>query len=369
MKETKPAIGRLFNIIDRGRKGLNRGVTMGLPRLESVMDGVQRQTYTIICGGTGSGKTTLALYSYVYKPLTAHLGDMKYRFVYYSLEMTAEILMAKLLTLHIYETYGIELSYKQIMSRQDILDDEMFELLESCIPWLEQITEQLVIIDKATSADSLYASLMEYAELNGYFDDEDPNTTVYHPNIEDELVQVIIDHLGLLKRVKGRNKKEEMDLASNYLMTFRNLCGYSPLVLLQLNRSNSSMDRRGANMQEIEIGDIKDSGGPSEDAEVILAIFHPWREKLPNTRGYNINILQDKYRAIQVLKNRLGEADKSVSVNFFGSIGLWRELPPANELKLMSELELQKYLHLIPIQLEQPSGTQSETKAKITFRL
>lgn len=366
-----PKIKSLFNIIDRGRKGLNRGVTMGMPKLESIMDGVQRQTYTIICGGTGSGKTTLALYSYVYKPLTAHLGDMKYRIVYYSLEMTAEILLAKLLCLHIYETYGIELSYKQIMSRQDVLADDMYELLESCIPWLVEITKQLTIIDKATSADSLYASLAEYAEQWGELDDDDPNSTVYTPRIKDELVQVIVDHLGLLKRVKGRNKKEEMDLASNYLMAFRNLYGYSPLVLLQLNRASSSMDRRGADMQEIEIGDIKDSGGPSEDAEVILAIFHPWREKLATSRGYNIRILQDKYRAIQVLKNRLGEADKSVSVNFFGSIGLWRELPKSDELKLIYNdvFKLQPYLHLVPLVTSEQSSTQEEEKPRLVFKL
>ena len=365
-----PIIKNLFRIIDRGMLGLNRGVTMGLPKLETIMDGVQRQTYTIICGGTGSGKTTLALYSYVYKPLTAHLGDMKHRIVYFSLEMTAEILVAKLLSLHLYETYGIEMSYKRIISKQDILTEDERELLESCIPWLEQMLAQLTIIDKATSADSLYASMMEYAEKHGTFDYSDPNRVVYNSTLEDELVQIIVDHLGLLKRVKNRNKKEEMDLASNYLMSTRNACGYSPLVLLQLNRSASSMDRRGANMQEIELGDIKDSGGPSEDAEVILAIFHPWREKLGKSKNFNIRILQDKYRAIQVLKNRLGEADKSVSVNFFGSIGLWREFPmKGDEFNALSETAMQEYLHLTRDYEQAETDMAEAEKPKFVFKL
>lgn len=343
-------ITSLFNIVDRGMLGMNQGLDMGLPKLQSIMDGVQRQTYTIICGGTGSGKTTLALYSYVYKPLVAHLGDMKFRMVYFSLEMTAEILLAKLLSLHIYETYGIELSYKQIISRQDILSAEHRELLQSCIPWLEDVLQQLTIIDKATSADSLYATMKSYAGNHGVFDTTtDKNRITYKPHVKDELVQIIVDHLGLLKRMEGRSKKEEMDLCSNYLMTFRNMCGYSPLVLLQLNRSGANMDRRKEHMQEIELGDIKDSGGPSEDAEIVLAIFHPWREKMSKSRNYNIRILQDKYRGIQVLKNRLGEADKSVSVNFFGSIGYWNEFDmKGDEMNQLSELEWQKYLHLIP---------------------
>lgn len=365
-----PLIKSLLHIVDRGMLGLNKGVTMGLPKLEKIMDGVQRQTYTIICGGTGSGKTTMALYSYVYRPLVAHLGDMKHRIVYYSLEMTAEILLAKLLSLHLYEEFGKEMSYKRIISKQDILSLEERDLIESCIPWMEAILKQLTIIDKATSADSLYASMMEYAEAHGEFDHSDPHRTVYKPNLQDELVQIVIDHLGLLKRVKNRNKKEEMDLASNYLMTQRNLCGYSPLVLLQLNRSASSMDRRGANMQEIELGDIKDSGGPSEDAEVILAIFHPWREKLGKSKNFNIRILQDKYRAIQVLKNRLGEADKSVSVNFFGSIGFWREFPiKGDEFNMLSETEMQQYLQLTADTAKVEEENAPAEKPKFVFKL
>ena len=40
-------------MVKRGILGLNKGLSMGLPRLEALMDGIQRQTYSIICGGTG----------------------------------------------------------------------------------------------------------------------------------------------------------------------------------------------------------------------------------------------------------------------------------------------------------------------------
>lgn len=257
-------ISRMMNMVKRGLAGLNKGLSMGLPRLERLMDGIQRQTYSIIAGGTGSGKTTLALYSYVYKLISDHLGDMKYRVVYFSLEMTGEILMAKVLSLHIFETYGIELSYKQIMSRQDTLSPEHFELIESCIPWLEQFEKQLLIIDKNVSAAGVYASLSEYAKENGTFH-EGQYSDVYTPNIKDELVLVVVDHLGLINLLQGQTKKDAMDLTSKYLLRFRNKCAYSPLVLLQINRGQSNMDRVKEKRQEIELSDIKDTGGPSED--------------------------------------------------------------------------------------------------------
>lgn len=343
-------ISRLFNLIKRGLLGLNKGLAMGLPKLEKIVDGIQRSTYTVLAGGTGSGKTTLALYSYVYRPLVDNLAKpleerKRIKILYFSLEMSAEILLAKLLSLHIYETYGVELSFKQIISKQDILTDEQFSLIEKCQPWLEEISEHLIIYDKPLHADAFYATVMSFANANGRWT-EDEYSRTYHANDPEEIVEIIIDHMGLLRRHAGRTKKEEIDLTSNYIMTFRNKCAYSGLALLQLNRTSSSMDRRNAEMQEIQLDDIKDTGGPSEDAELVIAIFNPWREKMSRYKNYNIRILQDKFRAIQVLKNRLGEADKSVAVSFFGTIGYWQELPKAEELTNLTALEYEKYLYL-----------------------
>lgn len=358
-------IQRMFNLIKRGLKGLNIGLSIGLPRLEKIMDGIQRQTYSIIAGGTGSGKTTLALYSYVYRPIVDHLGDQKFRVIYFSLEMTAEILLAKILSLHIFETYGIELSYKDIMSRQGILSDEYYELVESCIPWLEEFTKHLIIYDKGMSCSAIYKALTEYAEQHGTFTKSEYSTT-YEPNVVDELVVVVVDHLGLVNLLNGQTKKDAMDLTSKYLLRFRNMCGYSPLVLLQINRGASSMDRVKEKRQEIELSDIKDTGGPSEDAEVILAIYHPFREKVQSYKGFNIRIFQDKFRAIQILKSRLGEADKSISVNFFGSIGYWKELPKPDEIRENSEEEMQKYLYLTPLER---TIKPAETAKPMSFNL
>jgi replicative DNA helicase len=366
----KNYIKSLFSLIARGRDGKNKGLSMGLPLFEEIVDGVQRATYTCLAGGTGSGKTTFALYAYVYRILVDNmalgLDARRIKIIYYSLEMSAEILLAKLLSLHIYEQYGVEVSYKQIISKQDIVDDELYELITGCEPWLEEICEHLIIYDKALGAGGLYANVMQFANENGTWE-EDDHSMIYKPNDPDELVEIIIDHMGLLRKGEGRTKKEEMDLASQFLITFRNKCNYSPLALFQLNRQSSSMDRRNANFQEIQLDDIKDTSGPSEDAEIVIAIFNPHREKLANYKGYNIGVLKDKFRALQVLKHRLGEADKSVAVNFFGSIGYWRELPGPQEMRRMSDRETEKYLHLTGGSAEIADDEQEDVDGGFTY--
>lgn len=364
-------ISRLYTLIDRGAKGLNLGLSMGLPRFETIVDGIQRSTYTVLAGGTGSGKTTLALYSYVYRPLVDNIArgrDKRVKILYFSLEMSAEILLAKLLSLHLYEVYNVELSFKQIISKQDILSEEDHTLIKSCEGWLEDICQDLIIYDRVLTADMFYGIIQHYSEQNGYWDIDDDGNDRYTAYDPEEIIEIIIDHMGLIRKTSGRTKKEEIDLTSNHIIYFRNHCGYSALGLFQINRTSSSMDRRKAEMSEIQLDDIKDTGGPSEDAELVIAIFNPWREKVGRYKGYNISILQSKFRALQVLKNRLGEADKSIGVSFFGSIGMWRELPLGRDMEHLSEAEHQRYLTLDLNAAETATAEQSPPTEGFVYR-
>ena len=155
-----------------------------------------------------------------------------------------------------------------------------------------------------------------------------------------------------------------MDLTSKYFLRFRNSCAYSPVVLLQINRGQANSERMKQQRQEIEISDLKNTADPSEDAEVILAIYHPFREKATKHNDYNMTQFRDKYRAIQILKARMGEADKFVSTSFFGSIGYWRELPEHG--KNLNETQIQSFLHLIPPKVEDIE--EEKPKVKFTFK-
>ena len=38
---------KIRNEVDRGRLGINHGISRGLPKLESVIDGATKKTYTL----------------------------------------------------------------------------------------------------------------------------------------------------------------------------------------------------------------------------------------------------------------------------------------------------------------------------------
>lgn len=335
----------LLREIDRGREGLNQGYSLGLPKLEEYIDGLCKRTSTLIFSDSGSGKSSLAIYSYVYVPLKQHLEDGKLKIDYFSLEISADDLMAKLLSLHLWDTYKVDISLKELLSRKKDykLPDDIYKMVEESITWMHKVENVLTIHDKMLNADSMYAILMNSLKKEGTFK-ETEFRTIYTPHNPDLLHEVILDHASLLQPVKGRKLKEEMDLCSAYLVTLREKCNLSPLIVMQANRESQSMDRRKAGLNNLRLSDTKDTGNIVQDSQVVISIFNPHREKLNTYNHYNIEILRDTYRSLTVLKNRFGPADVEVGVNFFGHNGLFVELPKGKDINDFSKYTNPFYL-------------------------
>lgn len=251
---------QILDEIERGRAGLNHGISMGMPKLESMMDGNTRETYTLILSNSGAGKTSFALYCYVYRAIMAHLDDDDYKCLYISLEMNEASLYIKLLSIYIFETYGIQLSYKEILSRKKdySLSDEHYELVKECLPWITKVKKHLEIYDKKASAKTVYALLKQRLEKIGRFVETDTRL-IYIPNNPNLVYNVVIDHISLLTPSDGRKLKEEIDLLSSYLVTLREKCKISPVVIQQANREQGNIERFKQGKSAFTINDYLNS--------------------------------------------------------------------------------------------------------------
>ena len=70
-------VDSLFQSIEKGREGLNKGLSTGLPKFDSVTYGVQRKWLNVIAGDSGSVNNTYKYISNIYL-------DRKYdRYLYY----------------------------------------------------------------------------------------------------------------------------------------------------------------------------------------------------------------------------------------------------------------------------------------------
>ena len=333
---------RLLTQIDQGREGKNQGLTTGLDKLDYYTGGNIKSNITVIFSNSGSGKSSLALFSFVYKPIMASLDNDNFKAYYFSLEMSAEKLLCKLLSIYIYETFGRYLTITQILSIQKnyTLQDEDYNLVQQSIPWLKKVESKLIIYDSSLNASKLYSILMEEIKKLGSIN-KNGNRTIYTPNNPDLIFNVVIDHISLLRPEQDKSLKQEIDLTTAYLITLRNMCNISPIIVQQANREQGNIERRKQGLINMTINDTRDSGDPVQAAETVISILNPHRERLKSYRGYDITKLEDKFRSLTILKSRYGTADVEIGINFFGGINYFKELPKPEEI-----YDYSNYLHL-----------------------
>jgi replicative DNA helicase len=348
---------KLLTLIDSGRAGDNFALSTGMPKLEKYIDGVSQETYYLVAGGTGAGKTSFVIYSFIYRPIMEKLNDNDYHVIYISLEMTAEQLLAKLLSLYIWETYGVELSFKDLLSRgkDNKLSDINYELVTKSLDTLKKIESHLIISTKLLDPQGIKEFVLEQLKKFGTF-----NNNIYTLSNPKHIIEVVIDHIGC---VKGPDKKKVIDETSSIMRELRNRCRITPVVVMQINRGASNVERRKLDMQELQLDDLKGSGNPAEDANVVLALFYPFREKMSKYRGYDIKKLGSNFRSVVILKNRFGSADISDGLGFYGSVGLFKELPKSAEIM---DYEKYKYPDWI---LKNEEEVKEDNKVKMTLTL
>ena len=365
-------ISQLYNQIEKGRNGENIGISTGIPKLDKVIGGIQPSRYYTIAAQSSAGKSSL-LQFIIYHILRNKTPDQDIYFLIFSLEIPESVLLAKLIGLYCAEEFGIYLTLDDILSFQKTLDDYSYQCLTIARGWLESIYDCLHIVDGITNSKTIYRETFAFAEKHGTVS-QLGNKKIYIPNNPKQLLIGAIDHGLLLQPSEGRSVKEEIDLASSYMVTLKNKLNMSWFMVMQQNRESSSMDRRKAGLDEPGLNDIKSTGNVGQDSDVVLQIYYPFREKLSTYRGYKLlgdDGIGRYHRSIIISKQRYGIADQVININFFGSVGWWCEMPPADQIQDYSKFKTE--IGNIPCKIEQEDVSTEEeeeiveTKKPITF--
>lgn len=326
---------QFYELIDKGREGKNIGLPLGLPKLEMYADGYLPGTSYLIGAASGAGKTTFTLYSFIYQPLKQFLESEEYKnrdpyWIMFNLEMTPEQIFAKLISMHIFDKYGVQLTYKELFSRGKdcIISDSNYELVKECESFIDILEQRLIFHDGSLNAERYKSCMMKDLQKFGTFSGD-----TYTPHNNDQIIGVVVDHMSLIRASNGRSKKEEMDLVSSYSVQFRNRCKIvSPINVMQFNRDSGNQERMKQSLMDPTSNDFKDSGAIYEDSQIVLALYSPIKHKLTSHRKYNIKELQQCYIACFLLKSRFGTSDIMVALGFYGDCSHYKELPRPDEI-------------------------------------
>lgn len=323
------SLKQLKKLIQKGREGKNIGVSTGIPKLDSVLFGVQKGYIYTIGASSGVGKTSFTLHTFVYNLYQNALTPIS--FLLYSFEMSKEVLLAKILSLHIYEEFGEVVTYEDILSLSKPLSDAKLKFVEQSMDWLDGLNQCLTIFDKPIPPKGIYATSKEWLKQFGEFEAVDEYKENYLDMDSERQKVILIDHVGLIGG--PGSKKEKIDEVADYMIYFRNKCNITGIFVQQLNRGVSSVDRKTQGFELVGLEDFKDSSGTTDASEVVIALYSPYREKIARCEGYPIqHVLKSRFVLIEVIKNRYGIAGVNIGTVFHGEINRFRELPKPEEI-------------------------------------
>jgi len=334
---------QLAKEVENGMLGLNNGIPMGFDRLNRYM-GIRKRILTMVFGASGSGKSAYVHSAYILNPAEWYIKtrptDIKFKVILFSMERSKIYTLAKWMSRKIFVDQGILIPIPKLLGWWDTkLTKDEHDLFLAYKDYLNELLEIVDIVEGAQNATGIYKYVKAYAEANGKFEQIDEYKKVYIPNHSNEIVIPMEDHLGITKIEKGQfSKKDAIDKLSEYNQWFRDMLGYSPVTVSQLTRNLNNPIFLKMDSFEPTIDDIKESGRPGEDSDVITSLFDPIRYKT-NDPSYKVDNFVDNitggkfFRSVKLLKSTYSEDDIRIGMAFHGATGIFKELPKGKDME------------------------------------
>lgn len=350
---------RVLSTLEAKRVKLLNGGINSIPspfkRFQNDFLGVEQAKYYVVTASTKGAKTQFASYMFVYNTLLYafhHPEQLRVKIFYYPLEETPEDIMIRFMSYLLYtlSNYTIEISPTDLRSTRNnkVLSQDILDLLNSDkYKEIIEFFENHIIFSTSTNPTGVWNECKRYAEENGVVTtkkckikdelgvlQEVDGFDYYTPNDPDEYRIVLVDHVSLISTEKGKTLKQSIDKLSEYCVLLRNRYGFSPVIIQQQAFAGESLDAFKENKVRPTIANLSDSKYPSRDCNMCLGLFSPMKHELKDYLGYNIEILRDNIRFLEVLINRGGSMGGIIALYFRGACCYFAELPPADSTEI-----------------------------------
>jgi len=351
----------VLDFIQQGQEGRNLGLPLACPKLTSQLGGLKRGTYYVIGAEQKVGKTAFTVEQFLLGPL---LYDLKTPITYFffATEMTRIKTELGCIAYLAKRLFNSKLSVQLLSGQIRDVDNKLVKLTDSQLIQIDFIYRQYIIpifgrFDRRNvlqePRNTFYDGIQESERIVRYFDYSENPTGIrnilleemkkdgeihykqmgttkliegYSSNYPGWFYVTIIDHIRGLVRERGYSMKENIDKMSQYCKDLRNIFNISWVVNVHLNRSNNDVHRLkllGNNMYP-NTESFKDSGNPSEDADVVITMLNPTDDKY-GFKGVHMRfsylpyMTHGNYRSVHVTEDRDNQSPVHLGFEFDGA--------------------------------------------------
>jgi hypothetical protein len=312
----------------RRQRILNGGINCiptPFKRFENDFCGIEQDTYYCITSFTKGGKSQLVSFTFIYRTVIYSYfakENVDFKIIYFPLEETKERIMQRFMSwlLFRFSKGTIRVSPKDLRSTTSPLDEKVINRLKQfdIQDILKYFEEHVIFPTESPNPTGIYKYCKQYAldhgtekkrtikikdELGQLQDKEIFDS--YEQDNPNEYRMIIIDTINLIDTERGMNLKQSMDKLSEYLAKYlRNRYHYSPIVIQQQAFESESNESFKLGKVRPSVAGLGDSKYTSRDANVVLGLFSPFRFGITEYFGYDITILKDHIRFLEVIANR-----------------------------------------------------------------
>jgi hypothetical protein len=282
--------------------------------------------------------------------------QVDFKILYFPLEETKERIMQRFMSwlLYRFSKGTIRVSPKELRSTTAALDDRIIDRLRQfdMQDILNYFEEHVIFPTEAANPTGIYKYCKQYAEEHGTVHKRSvkikdelgqlQDTEVFESYEQDnpnEYRMVLVDTVNLIDTERGMKLKDSIDKLSEYEAKYlRNRYHYSITNIQQQafeSEGNEAFKLGRVRPSAVGLGDSKYT---SRDANIVLGLFSPFRFGITEYLGYDITILKDRIRFLEVITNRDGEMGGILPLYFDGAVCDFRELPKPDDKAALDKI-------------------------------
>lgn len=364
-----------------GQNGLNKGISMGIPKLDNLIGGIQKKKIYGLGGSPKSGKSSLCDFSFVLMPYLDAIANNTLHdieWIYFSYEIYRIKKEFKFSAFFFANDYGIkevEHEGRNYPISENYFDGTLLDVNNKVIkvkPEHEKILKavyknriiplfgeynsegvqikpgKITFFEQPNNPTGMYNYLWHRAESEGQaikqkYTTKEENGKIkelekivgYNPTNPKKITVVITDHIRKLHRERSFSMKENMDKWIEYSVILRNIFGYSFVHICHTNR-NIDIERMKFMKDSLynSEDDIKDSSNLAEECDHLLTIFNPNDDKYNLKTHFKTPLLDAKgnqlypnYRSIHLVSSRTAaQCPAHIQCNMYGGLNMFGPL-------------------------------------------
>lgn len=342
------------------------------PKLSKFVPGIVKGILYKVTANSGVGKTQLTKQLFVLAPLNYLKNNpdtkISIKIFYFALEESEEEFIDTLICNQLAYKHQIRIDPMMLKGyREDYVNDEIMSKIEECSEDVDFFMNHIEVIDSVSNPTGMYKYCRTYSEKVGthYWKDvkfthKNKNGVVtvtdekvydrYEPNDPNHHVICIGDHIGLItpeydgKLDKTLSKHESIAKWSTHYCRgqMTKHWGWTCVNVQQQEESSSKQQYTNSGESIVEkteptLDALANNKEVQRDDYVVLSVYSPDRFGFNDYHGYDIDRMRDTFRAIKILKNRLGTPNKYVHLMFDGATNQFKELPFPEERELLEK--------------------------------